>query len=488
MKCRALARGRSARLALVVLGLAPGGGASGQSTCNVAHLTPSDGQWFNSFGSAVAVSGNTAVAGAPYHAHNGPNTGAAYVFAFDGRSWGQTQELLPSDGQSEDKFGTSVAIDGEWAMVATEQAPYGSVYAFRFDGTNWIEQQKLFPFDGQLGDGFASSIALDGEVAVIGAPGDDDNGAQSGSGYVFRLLGTFWAQEEKLLASDGAANDFFGYGVAVSGDVAVIGAPLSTDARGAAYVFRFDGADWVQEQKLLASGETYFDLFGEVVSVSGNVALIAVPSDDDNGSNSGSAYMFQFDEQSSMWLEVQQLLASDGSSGDQFGSGVAIDGDAALVGAFANDVGAAYVFRANQGIWLEQDQLLPEPGPWTAFFGQSVALSGDTAVIGALGEDSQTGAAYVFAGLSGTDCNATGMADSCDVFLGLSQDANGDGIPDVCECPWDLDASGAVGITDFLALLRAWGSNAGGPPDFDGDGAVGILDFLVLLANWGPCV
>ena len=86
------------------------------------------------------------------------------------------------------------------------------------------------------------------------------------------------------------------------------------------------------------------------------------------------------------------------------------------------------------------------------------------------------------------DCNANGVLDSCDIADGTSQDADGNGIPDTCDaCPWDLDGDLMVGITDFLGLLGAWGTNPGGPPDFDGDGDVGVVDFLELLANWGPC-
>lgn len=483
---------------LLASGLTPaatGDGTPAPSICRVAHLTASDPGVFDSFGRAADVSGNDrAIVGALFHNHSGVDTGSAYVFESDGSTWVQTQELLPSDGQGGDWFGWSTAIDGNKALVGALQHVHlglqnGSVYAFRFNGSSWVAEQELLASDGALGDAFGGLLAMDGDVAVIGAPGDDDNGSNSGSAYIFRFDGTSWVQEQKLMPSDAAANDAFGGAVSVSGDAALISALDSEGSHGAVYVFRFNGKSWDEEQKLVASDGAFADLFGESVSLSGDTALIGATTDDDNGQDSGSAYVFKFNQQSLTWIETQKLVASDGTAGDQFGRFVAIDGNNTLVGAFAanGSMGKAYLFRAKGGLWTEQEILEPAPGPWTAFFGWPVALSEDTAIVGAHGENVQRGAAYVFAGLSGTDCNKTDRGDTCDILFGLSQDANGNSIPDECECVWDLDGGGDVGITDFLALLMAWGTDPGGPPDFDGDGTVGIVDFLSLLANWGPC-
>jgi hypothetical protein len=153
----------------------------------------------------------------------------------------------------------------------------------------------------------------------------------------------------------------------------------------------------------------------------------------------------------------------------------------------AFDFGAAYVFRRIGGTWVQADKLLPDPGAWTAFVGWDVALDGDMGVFGAHGENMQRGAVYVHEGMLRTDCNANGLADTCDILKCASADDNGDGVPDECACPWDLDASGDVGIVDFLALLAAWGANPGHAADLDGDGVVGITDFLDLLGHWGRC-
>ncbi len=198
-------------------------------------------------------------------------------------------------------------------------------------------------------------MAIGGDVAIVGAPFHDHIVSASGSAYVYRFDGMTWAQEQKLLASDGAAGDLFGFSVAVSGDAAIVGAPLENDNgfdSGSAYVYRFDGISWAQAQKLLASDGAAADWFGFSVAISGDAAIVGAWRDDDNGSDSGSAYFYRFDGIS--WAQAQKLLASDGAAGDRFGYSVAINGDVAIVGAVFEDdngpdSGSAYVFNLQLG-------------------------------------------------------------------------------------------------------------------------------------------
>ena len=215
--------------------------------------------------------------------------------------------------------------------------------------------------------------------------------------------------------------------------MAIVGAP--SDWLGSAFVYRFDGSTWIEESKLtVTSGE----FLGGSVAIDGDVALVAAVGDGTNGTSAGAAYVYRFD--GLMWIEKAKLLASDAAPFDTFGQQVAISGDVAIVGAYLDDD------------------------------------NGDG-----------SGSAYIFAGLSGLDCNGSGVPDACDIEAGTSTDANGNGVPDECDCPWDLDANGSVGVVDLLALLGAWGMNPGGPPDFDGDGDVGVTDLLKLLGMWGAC-
>ncbi len=496
-----LVRGRrghgSGLVAAIVIAICATVAAGAGLACKVARITASDSTPFDSFGIAVAVDDDALVGAYTDKA------GSAYVFSLDGSNWAQAQKLVAPDGLGGDKFGQAVAIDGDIAMVGAPQHEHGAgygvgaVYVFRREGSGWVKQQELLTSGPGASDLLGRSISLRGDVALIGAPADSDIAFFSGSAHVYRLdpQTSQWVHEQELHASDAAFGDSFGFSVALGPDgstalVGSLGDNGSGFASGSAYVFRFEGSNWVEEQKLVPSDGAASDEFGRSVATSGDVALIGARG---AAGSQGAAYSFRFDTITSKWVEEQKLTSSRPAGLEQFGYDVALEGGIALIGAWSSDAagisdGAAYVFRHEGKGWVEHQVHLPDLNPWTSFFGWSVAMKGDLGLVGAYGEDFQRGAAYVFRGLGGADCNGSGQADSCDILQGVSDDANGNGIPDKCEqCPWDLDGSGAVGISDFLGLLAAWGGNPGGPPDFDGDGTVGIIDFLALLANWGTC-
>ena len=215
---------------------------------------------------------------------------------------------------------------------------------------SWVEEAKLLPSDGAADDHFGQSVSIDGDYAVVGAYWHDDNGTNSGSAYVFIRSGTSWTQEAKLLPIGGAAEDFFGTSVSISGDYIVVGAELNDDNgsnSGSAYVFKRSGTSWAQQDKLLPSDGAMDDNFGQSVSISGDYAVVGASSNNDNGNNSGSAYLFK--RTGTSWAEVTKLLAFDAAADDKFGISVSISGDCTIVGALSDDddgseSGSAYVF------------------------------------------------------------------------------------------------------------------------------------------------
>ena len=220
----------------------------------------------------------------------GEDSGSAYVFRFDSTDWFQEVKLLPSDGAAGDYFGYSVTISGDTAIIGAifdddNGENSGSAYVFHFNGSNWNQQAKLLSSDSNGGEYFGCSVAVSGDAAVIGAIFDDHNDIVTGSAYVFRYSGANWAQEAKLLASDGKMLGYFGYSVAISGDIVVVGAYNSC----AAYMFQYNGSNWNQEAKLRASDSMAGDDFGYAVAISGDIALIGADCDDHG---SGSAYLF----------------------------------------------------------------------------------------------------------------------------------------------------------------------------------------------------
>jgi hypothetical protein len=374
-----------------------------------AKLLASDGEAEDSFGRDLELDGDTAFIGAPHKDDNGEDSGAAYMFTRTGSMWTEEFTLLPSDGTSGDQFGLSVALDGDTAVAG---APYdadngdasGAVYVFTRSGGGWIEQAKLLASDGDAEDYFGGAVALDGDTVLIGARGDSTNGYNSGAAYVFTRVGSAWTGPAKLLPSDGHMFDQFGLSLALDGDNALISSPgddVNGSGSGSAYWFARVGGVWEEQAKLIASDGDTDDYFGWAVVLDGDTALISARGDDDNGSSSGSAYVFT--RVGDAWTEDVKLLASDGEDADFFGYSAALDGDTALIGAFGDDdngtwAGAAYVFVRAGGVWTEEVKLLASDGDAEDYFGGAVALDGDTALIAASTDDNGmwAGAAYVY--------------------------------------------------------------------------------------------
>ena len=467
----------------------------------------SDGAVNDLFGSAVAVDGDVAIVGAvsdddPDPGNPGCNAGSAYIFRFDGETWVQEAKVVASDAACGDQYGTSVGISGDVAVVGAHwdlHAPgdgssdgEGAAYVYRFNGAQWIEQTKLTAFDAAPGDAYGNAVAIEGDVIVIGS--DHRYSDQLGKAYVYRYDGADWIDDAVLTPWEGADGACFAYqGLDISGDIIIVGDWNQSDAWacGRAYVFRYDGAEWQEEAALTASDAEYNDRFGIDVSVAGDMAVVGAYFEDEAGDNCGAAYVFEFD--GSAWQELAKLVPSDGASWDWFGSSVAINDEIALIGSWWDDdlgtsSGSAYVYQRGFGgpdAWGEAGKLIAPDGASSDEFSHALWLDGDRALIGsvkATGAGGNTGAVYEYRGFA--DCNGNGVLDICDIADGTSEDENGNGVPDECECPADFDDDGDVDTADLLFLLGAWGTPDG---DVDGDGDTDTADLLALLGAWGDC-
>ncbi|MCP4246695.1 MAG: hypothetical protein GY778_06570 [bacterium] len=303
-------------------------------------------------GDSVAINGNHALAGVPLNDTNGDDSGCAFAYRFDGSAWVQLPKLVPLDGDAGDQFGCSVALDGYTALIGAEWDEgvdcSGSVYVFEFNGSIWQQVQKLIPSDHAWPSGcqlFGGAVAIEGDTALIGAIRDDDTDFFAGAVYVFRHDGATWVEQTKLLPGDGGWRHYFGCSVDVSGEKALIGAYGYDSYRGAAYVFYRDDNgtpndpsddSWSEQDKLLAAGGAQEDYFGGSVSISGPLAIIgAEQNENDLGSHAGAAYVFRQDDN---WIQEAKIFTSDGRAGDRVGSAVAIDGDTAIVGAYGKAI------------------------------------------------------------------------------------------------------------------------------------------------------
>ncbi|MFV1990105.1 MAG: FG-GAP repeat protein, partial [Acidimicrobiales bacterium] len=361
----------------------------------LGKLTADDAFAEDLFGQVIAVDGDTVVVGAYADDDGGPSSGSAYVFTRSGLSWTQQAKLTASDAAPGDIFGITVAILGDTILVGAygdddRGADSGSVYVFTRSGTNWSERTKLTAADGAAADSFGSALGIDGGTAVVGAFHDDNDGINSGSAYVFVGSGASWTQQAKLTAADGAANDFFGRGVDILGDSVVVGAFGDDDAgltSGSAYVFTRAGTIWSQQTKLTASDAAASDDFGRSVAMSGNTVVVGSSGD---ASNAGSAYVFT--RASSVWSQQSKLTASDQTMGDLFGWAVAISRESIVVGAWGDDddaltSGSAYVFTRTGTAWSQKEKLTASDAGAEDRFGSSVTIDGITIGAGALLDD-----------------------------------------------------------------------------------------------------
>lgn len=275
------------------------------------------------------------------------------------------------------------------------------------------EQTKLTATGGSGSRDFGHAVHMNGNMAIVGAPNYNKTGSNTSQGakglaFVFARNGANWNQVAVLSAADGANGDQFGVAVAISGNTAIVGAKQATVSgkkwQGAAYVFTSGRGGWLQQAKLTANDGANGDFFGSAVALEGNTALVAAPKDDiGNAKDRGSVYTFN--RNGTTWTQQTKLTASDGTADDQFGHSVSADGMYMVVGAAqANNgkdgaEGAAYVFMRDGLGWVQSAKLLAS-GAQSEGFGYSVSISGQHIIVGSLhdanGPGLSTGAAYIF--------------------------------------------------------------------------------------------
>jgi hypothetical protein len=316
----------------------------------------------DSFGSTVAISGDTVIAGAPFHGHPGLplNSGAVYVFQRVNGVWSQQAELFAPFPNNQDEVGAGggfggIAVSGN-TIAVTEQGNAigtipGSVDVFTLTNNTWtLTTQLTVPDDFFF---FPSSLAFDGSNLVVGSSISDAPGAFSaGVAYLFRFNKGQWSMPVKVAANDATPGAQFGSSVGLSNNLLVV----CSLTPGAAYVFAGEEGAWRQKARLIPSDGMDSDAFGFSVSVSGHALIVGAPSHTPASSAvpaAGSAYVFE--EKDDNWMQIAELSASDGISGGDFGTSVAVMNNTLLVGAdFQHPLvegypgGEAYVFRLDR--------------------------------------------------------------------------------------------------------------------------------------------
>lgn len=385
--------------------------------CVPVQLTPAAGTANDAFASATAASTDTIIFGAPGRTvGNKTFQGQAFVYRFSGAAWTIEGTLSASDGAQNDSLGSSVAISGDTVLAGAPgktvgvNAFQGACYVFVRSGTVWSQQAKLVAADGTAGDSFGCSVSIFGDTAVVGAfanaPGGNFN---QGAAYIFTRTGTVWTQQAKLVASDGASNDFFGFAVSAGLDTVVVGASNKSQsgklAQGAAYAFTRSGAVWTQQAKMLASDGAANDAFGASVSLSGNSVLVGAKYKM-IGVNDYQGAGYVFIRAGTVWSQQAKLVAADGGAFDYYGSSCVLSGDTATLGAPNQTItgnagqGSAYVYSRSGTVWSASSRLLDNTGKAGDSFGTSVAVAGSASIGGApqrkVGNNVGQGSALVY--------------------------------------------------------------------------------------------
>jgi len=389
-----------------------------------------------------------------------------------------------------------------------------------------------------------TSVSIDGDVAVIGSPLATGTDWASGMVLVYRLIDGVWTKEAELVADDIDVGDMMGVSVDVSGNRVIAGAWFEDHAgsnSGAAYIFEISDGNWSQVAKLTASDAGAEDTFGRRVAILGDTCIVTSPLDDDNGSSSGAAYVFQFDK---TWQQTQKLVAKDGASGDQFGLGLGMDEFHVVVGSpwAMKGAGQVHVFNRSGNIFTETQTLTDLDGHALDNFGFGVDVSGDWLMAGSyhdgdLGEDAGSLFVYVHTSDAGFQFHQQLYSQSDknpDEQFGVSVAVEESvmiighrfgadnllrtgtaSVYDFTESVWEYRTT-LVPTFGTLQGEFGWsvaidGNNAivGAPfhepdgyaelfvgmtsaceciADISGDGIVGVTDLLSVIAAWGTCV
>jgi len=367
-------------------------------------LFPNDAVYNKKFGISVSISGDYAVVGAVGSTLNGVTPGGAYFYKKINNCWEFLEKHL-SKAIEYDSYGFSVAISGDIAVVGAiyddDQDPNeGAVYVYKLDKNTdkWIFSQKLYANDASESSLFGYSISISDNNLIVGAAHERENGSFGGSVYIYKKRDDGWGDCQKISAYDGKQGDQFGYSVSISDNYALVGAKTSSDCAG-----NNSGSVYFYKKN-----ETSYSFIQKVCasdadyndqfgcSVSINDKYAVIGANQKND-RSGSAYIFKNEDNN--WIEIQKL---NGKTGDWFGTAVSIDGNILVIGAnhyssgLKAGTGIVYLYKLINNNWEYYTSLEANDRDSLDVFGSSVSIFSENILIGADGKNSSTGKAYIY--------------------------------------------------------------------------------------------
>jgi uncharacterized cupin superfamily protein len=409
---------RGGKLTFLIVFLLFAANTYAQSWNEVIRVTASKPDGGNKFGGSVSIFGDWAIVGAPYNGLDENESdyeryaGSAYIFKKDTQgNWTQTQKICGAKRYSDQFFGCSVSISDKYIIVgafgkgltnpkqtyAAFKEKAGAAYIFEKNSAGvWKESQRLTASEIGFEYKFGYSVSISGEYAIVGADRSKTY-LVNGAAFIFeRKADGTWTEVQKLAPTNGEKYDEFGQNVCISGNYALVGAQKfvvgETNYVGAVHVYeRSSKGTWKEAQRLTASDMTRKNHFGESISISGDYIVVGAYGSKTKEVSKGAAYIFKKSSKGK-WKESQKLIASNGLSDDSFGTSVSMSGKYLVIGAEGCDVGAklkdagsAYVFElSSEGSWQEIKTITASDAVSKDNFGASVCLSGKNLIVGAM--------------------------------------------------------------------------------------------------------
>ena len=393
------------------------GGGESQVVSSDVKLVADDGERDDHFGCSVSIDGDYAIVGAY---GDDSKRGAAYIFKREGRDWIQQAKIRAPITQRERDgyFGFNVSISGDYAIVGAgiiygqRSNGFGTFSAniFKRDGTTWKHQTAL---GTSYPDKFGCSVSISGDYAIVGAPYSDmDTGVSVpydwGAAHIFSRSGSEWIWETRLLPVDARARTYFGGIVSIEGDYVITanGNSYRNEEYGPVYIFKRENTGWIQQ----AMRSSHKVTFGRSLAVSADYAVIGSPDEGtENGIGIGAIYVLK--REGTTWIDQAKLIPSDGFA-DRFGHSVSLGEEYIIVGApesnddyMGRDSGSAFIFKRGQAGWMQQAKLTALDGAYEDHFGHSVSIDGDYVIVGAPEDDDNgksSGSAYIFKRIGST--------------------------------------------------------------------------------------
>jgi len=366
----------------------------------IQEILSDDGERKNKFGHSVAIDGNTALVGAP---NNDKKRGAAYVYENIGGIWHQTQKLIADDRNINDHFGKFVAIDGNHMIIGSSTDNSGSgnnagsAYIFENIDSTWVQTQKLFfTGSGSSHSLFGAGVSIYGDTIMVGAHSNSEKAKKAGTAFVFEKIGSTWTETQRLYTDDPKPYDYFGQSISIYDDTAVFGTWNNNHhgkvAAGSAYIFEKTDGMWNQAHQIIPNEATAKEYFGRSVSIYGDTIIIGATGNDEIARNAGSAYVFNYD--GSQWTQNAKLLHDREIDSLHFGTSVSMYNDRAVIGSDSR----VFIFDFKDGEWLKVSIPKPSDAKNGDMYGTSVSISNSVIIVGSSEHDENgldSGSAYL---------------------------------------------------------------------------------------------